>query len=153
MAGPLTPPDRPSEPLGPREPFGWTRPQRLALGALLAALLTFLLLQILRRPSRLDDPLVLLHHQPLHLAATIDPNTASLEDLSRIPHLGQKLAANIVAYRDAHKPPNDTPLFLRPEDLDPVPGIGKSLLPQITPYLTFPDDPQDPPATTTSPSE
>jgi DNA uptake protein ComE-like DNA-binding protein len=84
---------------------------------------------------------VIVHGQTLHLAAAIDPNTASLEDLSRIPHLGQKLAANIIAFRDARQPLTpDAIVFHHPEDLDQVPGIGKSLITQITPHLTFPDD-------------
>jgi hypothetical protein len=145
-------PQLPEEPS--REAWGWTRPQRMALGTLLLVLLVFLVVEVVRRPARLDDPLVVVHGQSIQLAAKIDPNTATLEDLSRVPHLGEKLSAAIIAWRDARKPLTaDGILFHRPEDLAHVPGVGRTLVAQVGPYLSFPDDATEPAEdATTSPA-
>ena len=75
------------------EPWGWNRTQRIALGSLLLIFLTFLLIQFARRPARLDDPVVTYNSELVTLPTRIDPNTATLQELSRIPHLGESLAA------------------------------------------------------------
>jgi DNA uptake protein ComE-like DNA-binding protein len=136
-------PQLPEEP--PREAWGWTRAQRAALGTLLFLLLVFLVVEVVRRPARLDDPLVVMHGQSVELAAKIDPNTATLEDLSRVPHLGEKLSGAIIAWREARKAlVADGVLFHRPEDLAHVPGVGRTLVAQVGPYLSFPEDATEP---------
>lgn len=48
----------------------------------------------------------------------ININTASVEELTQLKHVGQKYAERIVQYRDEHGP------FGCPEDIMKVPGIG-----------------------------
>jgi competence ComEA-like helix-hairpin-helix protein len=113
---------------------------------LLALLLTLLTVQYLRRPARLDEPAVL-HGQPIRLPTRIDPNTATAEQLTRIPHLGDKLAAKIIDYREARKPLTpDNIVFHAAEDLSHISGLGRKTLDQLRPYLQFPDDADTQPA-------
>lgn len=51
-------------------------------------------------------------------AETININTASLEELTRIPFIGEKLAVDIVAHREKYGP------FRRPEHLLLLDGIS-----------------------------
>ena len=62
-------------------------------------------------------------------AASINLNTATAAELQRLPRIGPKLAARILAHRDAHGP------FRRVEDLVQVRGIGKKTLAGLKPYL------------------
>ena len=61
---------------------------------------------------------------PLHL------NTASVDELARLPHLGQRRAARIIAHRDTHGP------FASIDQLARVPGMGKIPLHRIRDFLT-----------------
>jgi len=122
-----------------RESWGWTRKQRAGLGILLFILLALLTVQFLRRPARLDDPKVIVDGRAVTLPVRMDPNTATLEELARIPHLGETLAGKIVAYRSARAATAaDGIVFHQLGDLDAVPGIGKKVLEQIEPFLAFP---------------
>jgi hypothetical protein len=128
----------------PREDWGWTRMQRLGLGILLAILIALLAIDYFQRPARLDDPVVIFNNEKLTLPLRIDPNTASLAELTRISHIGDKLGARIIAYREARKSLTDDGIvFHRSEDLSRVPGLGKAVLQQVRPYLQFPDDVDD----------
>ncbi len=60
----------------------------------------------------------------------IDINTASAEELETLPGIGEKRAADIIAYRTEHGP------FRIPEDLTKVSGIGESTLEELLPYIT-----------------
>ena len=81
---------------------------------------------------------------PLHaddLADRIDPNTADAATLSVLPLIGDKRAADIVAYRDRYT--RDRPgelAFKSVEDLLKIRGIGASTIEQIRPFLIFPKD-------------
>lgn len=59
----------------------------------------------------------------------LDLNTASAEELARLPGIGEVLAARIVDYRNRYGP------FQTPEDLLDVPGIGEATLDKIYEYL------------------
>lgn len=59
----------------------------------------------------------------------IDLNTASIEDLIKIPGIGKVTAKNIVEYREKNGP------FTSIEDLIKVKGIGPKKLNQVKPYL------------------
>jgi hypothetical protein len=125
----------------PPEPWGWNRRQRIALGILLLIFLACLVIQFARHPARLDDPVVTYNGSPVELPARIDPNTATLQELSRIPHMGEAIATRILQYRDAHKSiAPDGIVFHEPSDLDAIPGVGKKLIEQIEPFLAFPGD-------------
>jgi len=66
----------------------------------------------------------------LTLGLPLELNTASAEDLERLPGLGPELARRIVAHRQEHGP------FRRLEDLEAVQGIGPRKLARLKPYLT-----------------
>ena len=57
-------------------------------------------------------------------------NTASQEELMRLPGIGEVLAQRIVAYRKANGP------FSRLSELTLVEGIGLEILEEITDYAT-----------------
>jgi hypothetical protein len=140
-----------SPPIPPREDWGWTRTQRLGLGILLAILIGVLVIQYAQRPARLDDPVVMNDGQMVTLPRRVDPNTATLAELTRISHIGEKLAAKIIEYREARKPlTSDAIVFHRLEDMGRIAGLGKSVLQQVRPYLQFPDDAEEAEAGDTS---
>lgn len=64
-------------------------------------------------------------------AGMVHVNTATADDLQRLPHIGVALADAIVAYREAHGP------FLALDDLDAVDGIGPETLEDIAPLVLF----------------
>jgi competence protein ComEA len=59
----------------------------------------------------------------------LDINLASAEDFAKLPGIGPKLAARIVAFRQKHGP------FRRVEDLLAIRGIGHKKWKAIRPYL------------------
>jgi competence protein ComEA len=80
------------------------------------------------QPIVLENVLVI---QPtFYDTRTIDPNTASVEDLIRLPGIGEVLAGRIVSYRDEHGP------FTSVDDLLAVSGIGPKLLEGIREHVT-----------------
>ena len=68
--------------------------------------------------------------RPLAPGEQIDPNTASAQELDRLPGIGPALAERIVAARD------DTP-FRSASDLTRVPGIGPATLARLGPVLAL----------------
>ncbi|RME34111.1 MAG: hypothetical protein D6793_08900 [Thermoflexia bacterium] len=60
----------------------------------------------------------------------ININTATVEELQRLPRVGPALAQRIVAYREMYGP------FRTPEDLMQVPGIGEAIFAAIRDYIT-----------------
>ncbi|HUU60464.1 MAG TPA: helix-hairpin-helix domain-containing protein [Phycisphaerae bacterium] len=64
----------------------------------------------------------------------INPNTASVASLRRLPGIGEVLAKAIVDYRRKH--PHEP--FLAAEDLTRVRGIGQATVNRITDYLNPP---------------
>ena len=67
--------------------------------------------------------------QQLAAARTVNLNTASVEELRRLPRIGEATAERIVAYRAQHGP------FLSVQELDRVSGIGPKTLIELQPYL------------------
>ncbi len=59
----------------------------------------------------------------------ININNAGLEELVRLPGVGQVTAERIVAYREANGP------FARVDDLVKVKGIGRKTLEKLRAYL------------------
>ncbi|MBN2299254.1 MAG: helix-hairpin-helix domain-containing protein [Deltaproteobacteria bacterium] len=60
---------------------------------------------------------------------SLDVNTATIEDLDRLPKVDRQLASNIVSYRDANGP------FATVEELLNVKGMDNERLQEIKPYV------------------
>lgn len=69
--------------------------------------------------------------RPVGAAERIDLNTASAEEIARLPRIGMSLAKRIVAARVAHGP------FRGLSALDRVPGVGPSLLAALGDRVVF----------------
>lgn len=65
-------------------------------------------------------------------------NTASEQQLQRLPRIGPKMAERIVAYREAHGP------FARASHVVRVRGIGPKTFEQLEPYLFVDESDLDP---------
>jgi competence protein ComEA len=61
---------------------------------------------------------------------TVNVNTASTDELARLPRVGPSLAGKIVAHREQNGP------FKRTEDLMEVKGIGEKMFTLLKPYLS-----------------
>ena len=61
----------------------------------------------------------------------INLNTADELDLQRLPGIGEKRAADIIAYREANGP------FESVDELDEVPGIGQGILEGLRDYAAI----------------
>lgn len=68
---------------------------------------------------------------PLAPGERIDPNTASTDELDRLPKVGPALAQRIVDWRAAHG------RFESMADFDSVPGVGPALLRDAGPFLAL----------------
>ena len=65
-------------------------------------------------------------------ASLVDLNTASFEELQKLPGIGPKMAERIMAHRP----------FQKLEDLDAVPGIGLKPLQRLKPLIQITNPPQ-----------
>lgn len=70
--------------------------------------------------------------RPLAPGETLDPNSASLTELRRLPGIGRAKAAAIVAEREANGPYRELSDLLR------VAGIGPSTVSRIAGFVTLP---------------
>ena len=61
----------------------------------------------------------------------VNVNTASSEDLQKLPRIGKKLADRIIDYRQAHGP------FKSFDDLGHVKGVSKKMLDNLQVNVTF----------------
>ena len=68
---------------------------------------------------------------------SLDPNTATWEELACLPSLGPSVAKAIVAYRQQKQSAGIARPFSSEADLDKVAGIGPRTLEEIRPYLHF----------------
>ena len=59
----------------------------------------------------------------------LNVNTATAEELERLPRIGPVLARRIIEYREVHGP------FRRIEELEAVPGIGPKTLEELAPLI------------------
>ena len=66
---------------------------------------------------------------PTQLTGSICINTATAEELEALPGISARIAAAIVAEREAHGP------FRLPEDIMAVSGIGEKKLEAILPFI------------------
>jgi len=74
--------------------------------------------------------LLLLLQGPAMAADQVNINTATVEQLQAVKHVGAAIATAIVAYRTAHG------VFRSLDELTAVKGIGAKTLEKIRPYLT-----------------
>jgi competence protein ComEA len=75
---------------------------------------------------------------PLAPGERIDPNTAGVDELDRLPKVGPALAQRIVEWRQSHG------AYRSMADLDAVPGVGPALLRDAGPHLALAPAPTTP---------
>ncbi|MCL2648359.1 MAG: helix-hairpin-helix domain-containing protein [Phycisphaerales bacterium] len=132
----------PQLPTPPTSTNTFTRSHRIAFAILTSLLFVFLLVQYLRRPVPLDERVMM--QTPFTLPSRVDPNTATLQELTRIPHLAEGLAKKIIDYRTARLPlTSDGIVFRQPVDLTHVSGLGQKTLDLLLAYLEFPEEPEE----------
>ena len=71
---------------------------------------------------------------PVVAAGKININTATVEELETLPHVGPKTAAAIVEYRKKHP-------FKTVDELVEVKGIGEKTLERLKPLVTVGEEP------------
>jgi type VI protein secretion system component VasK len=117
----------------PRYDFSWRRGNLLAVAALcLLAGAALAWWSAGRSPA--GDVLPVDQARAAAASQKVDPNTASVASLRRLPMLGPQRAADIVAYRAGC---SQSRPFARAEDLAKVHGIGPGIVEQLRPYLEF----------------
>ena len=70
-------------------------------------------------------------HPALDPVSPIPVNSATAEELERLPRIGPALARRMVEWRSAHGP------FRGPADLEKVRGIGPALAARLAQTVTF----------------
>ena len=111
---------------------------------LLAAIFIYVGLERWRRPLVVGEHPAVEPERIAQVETRIDPNTATWAELARLPDVGESLAREMVAYREAQRAQAGdatapTVIFRSLKDLDPIPGIGEKKLKRIAPYLKFPN--------------
>lgn len=75
---------------------------------------------------------------PSHLNSQINPNTAEVESLIRLPDIGFSRADAIVEYRSSFAESNNNEsAFSTPEDLQNIKGIGPKTVQNMSHLLKF----------------
>ena len=67
----------------------------------------------------------------------INPNTAEIESLVRLPDIGLSKAQAIIQYRDNFIENNDRKAFETSEDLNKIKGIGPKTIQNMNQWLKF----------------
>lgn len=68
--------------------------------------------------------------EPPKLEGTVNINSASVEELRRLPGVGQVKAERIIAYRAKRK-------FKKPVELRRIKGIGPKMFKRLQPFLSI----------------
>ncbi len=97
-----------------------------------------------RQPSAVrSEPVVLenvvIVRPTFHDARKVDLNTAAVEDLVRLPGIGEVLAGRIIAYREEHG------RFTSVEGIVAVNGIGPKVLEEIRELVTIAGEEEEAP--------
>jgi len=117
----------------------WTISQRRALVVLCLVLSVYIGVRYFFNRRYVSNPQPLTPDSAQALQDKIDPNTADAATLSVLPLIGEKRAADIVAYREQYiREHQGRVAFEELDDLERVKGIGPSTLSQMKPYLMFP---------------
>lgn len=119
--------------LSRRIDVSWSRRNIAAALALCVVCSAGLTARMADRPHRVDGPIPLWGERIAAARERINPNTASVGSLRRLPGVGRIRAEAIAAYRREHGPE----AFGRPEDLAKVHGIGPATVKGARPHLTF----------------
>lgn len=119
--------------------LGWTRQDCLAMTGLLSLWGLSLGLLTWQRPwAAAGDPPV----EPDNVQAVrqrIDPNTATVASLRRLPEIGPARAQAIIDYRQRMaRVCASQPVFVTAQDIKQVPGIKDQRLAAIAQYLALP---------------
>lgn len=69
------------------------------------------------------------------LPERINPNTASIGSLVRLPGVGRARALDIIHYRQTQQ--GDGKVFMTADDLQAIRGIGPKTAEKLSPWLTF----------------
>ena len=122
-----------------RTPQLWTARQRRAIVILVAAILIYLTIRLIRNPLYVSDPQPRDGPRAAELADRVDPNTADVSTLAALPMIGQRRAEDIVEYRERFAAQNPGQVaFGRLEDLLRIRGFGTAMIEHLRPYLIFP---------------
>ncbi|MCK5733887.1 MAG: helix-hairpin-helix domain-containing protein [Candidatus Latescibacteria bacterium] len=119
--------------------FSLTRREQIVVALLVASLVVGGGISLWDRfsPEGTEDfQVVRVAEPPEALSGEVDSekvhlNTASAEDLERLPRIGPKMAQKILRWRTDHGP------FRTVEDLAEIPGIGKKTIDEIRDMATF----------------
>jgi hypothetical protein len=75
--------------------------------------------------------------RPVYAQERVNPNTAPVGSLIRLPGIGLTRARAIAAHRDAVRQKTDDAAFHCPEDLQQIKGIGPKTAEGIASWLAF----------------
>ena len=120
-------------------PVIWTPSQRRTLLVLLSIFAVTLLVRFAFNRQYIPIPQPAQPPLAQRLADRLDPNTATAAELIILPQLGEKRAAEIIAFRERFRRRNPTGVpFERLEDLLQINGIGQAMIQTLGPHLVFP---------------
>ena len=106
----------------------WMRGYRLAALAAVAVLVFLLGAMFVAsgKPGCIDEP------------ERINPNTAPLASLVRLPGIGKARALDIIHFREANT--SEEPIFKTAYGMEQISGIGPKTAEKISPWLTFEEE-------------
>jgi DNA uptake protein ComE-like DNA-binding protein len=115
----------------------WRRGDLAALLALLAVWAVVLSWQAVHRSADLAEPPAVEEKWVESTSQRIDPNTASVASLRRLPQVGAVRAEAIVRYRQAASRPG-RPAFVYLEDLQSVPRMDHNAVLRMESLVSLP---------------
>jgi len=118
-----------------RVSLGWSRSDRVGLVILLAAWMLMAGRSAVLRGRGLRSGIPVDRQRVQSVEEKIDPNSATVASLRRLPLIGPEKAQAIVAYRRSAGPAG---AFKNLEDLQNVPGIGPGIVWRARPYVSLP---------------
>ena len=119
--------------------WGWTRANIVACTVLAILVSVFILWQFSGRRHYIGVDVPVERELVEQATARINPNTATVAELSLMPNIGPALAERIVDYRQHYKTQHgpDAVAFTQAADLQNVKGIGPKTVEELAPYLRF----------------